>query len=153
MRQLKLAIAFGALGTAAAFADPAPQPLPSWMTGAWEMRNGERWGDEYWTPPRAGMMIGAARVGKGDKLREWEHTRITREADGSLAYWAMPMGAPATKFVASSVTASSVTFDNAAHDYPQRVRYWREGVLLKAEISKIDGSAAVRFSYTPMKVR
>jgi Domain of unknown function (DUF6265) len=150
MRQLKWMIAGLAMVAGGVAADPAPSPMPSWMTGAWEMREGDRWGDEYWTPARAGMMIGAARVGKGDKLLEWEHTRITREADGSLVYWAMPKGVPATKFVASAVTATSVTFDNPGHDYPQRVRYWREGPLLKAEISKIDGSDAFRFAYKPI---
>jgi hypothetical protein len=135
---------------------PAPKPtpaMPAWMTGAWEFRDGERWGDEFWTPPRAGLMIGAARTGKGAVLRDWEHTRITREADGKLAYWAMPKGVPATKFVATEESPTSVTFVNAAHDYPQRVRYWREGRMLMAEIALVDGRNAFRFSYAPMGSR
>jgi hypothetical protein len=35
-------------------------------------------------------------------------------------------------------------FENAAHNDPQRIRYWREGDVLKAEISAIDGSMAKR---------
>lgn len=128
----------------------APAPLPAWLTGAWALKNGEEWGDEYWTPPRGGIMIGAARMGKGDKLIVWESTRIAYDEDGKLAFWAMPRGVPATKFCATRQAATSVTFDNAAHDYPQRVRYWREGKMLKAEISLIDGSKAFRFDYLPM---
>ena len=46
------------------------------------------------------------------------------ERGGSLAYLAMP-GArtPATVFVATEVTPTSVTFENPSHDYPQLIRY------------------------------
>ena len=125
-------------------------PLPAFMVGAWQMGEGDRWGDEYWTPPRGGMMIGAARIGRGEVLKEWESTRIAYDEAGKLAYWAMPKGAPATKFAVVEQTPMSVTFLNAGHDYPQRVRYWREGALLKAEIALADGSKAVRFDYRPM---
>lgn len=136
------------LANSAFAADRAP--LPAWMTGAWQMGEGDHWGDEYWTPPRGGMMIGAARIGQGDVLKEWESTRIAYDEAGRLAYWAMPRGAPATKFVVVEQTATSITFVNAGHDYPQRVRYWREGVHLKAEISLADGSKPVRFDYRRM---
>lgn len=141
-----------ALSGARVAAEPPPvtASLPAWMTGAWEMKNGERWGDEYWTPPRGGLMIGAARMGRGQRLIEWESTRIGYDEAGKLAYWAMPRGVPATKFTATEQTPTSVTFTNAAHDYPQRVRYWRQGRLLKAEIAMLNGSRAVTFIYSPM---
>ena len=41
----------------------------------------------------------------------------------------------------------SVTFVNTANDYPQRIRYWREGPLLKAEIALEDGSRARTWTY------
>lgn len=47
--------------------------MPGWMTGAWGHSEGESWADEYWTPPRAGIMIGASRAGEGEKLQFWEH--------------------------------------------------------------------------------
>ena len=43
-----------------------------------------------------------------------------------------------------------MTFVNPGHDYPQRVRYWREGGALKAEISLIDGSNAMQFTFARM---
>jgi hypothetical protein len=42
-----------------------------------------------------------------------------------------------------------VTFLNAEHDFPQRVRYWREGRELVAEISLKDGTKAQRWRYVP----
>jgi hypothetical protein len=40
-----------------------------------------------------------------------------------------------------------ITFVNAAHDYPQRIRYWRDGRDLMAEVSLADGSKAQRWRY------
>ena len=54
----------------------------------------------------------------------------------------MPRGAPASEFPVAGQTASSIIFENKAHDYPQRIRYWRDGALHKAEISLADGSKA-----------
>lgn len=148
--RVKFALIIFALGFAsAAYAEPS-NGLPGWMTGAWASQNGDEWGDEFWTPPRGGIMIGAARIGKGDRLVIWESTRIAFDEDGKLAFWAMPRGAPASKFAVVKVGEREIIFANAAHDYPQRIRYWRDGSALKAEISLMDGSKAHQFSYQPM---
>ena len=131
-------------------ADGPPPPMPGWISGAWAMQDGQMWADEFWTPPRGGIMIGAGRMGGGAELREWEHTRILRKADGSLSFFAQPRGVPATEFPMVASSEQSIEFANPAHDYPQRIRYWREGNLLMAEISKMDGSDAQRWNYRPM---
>jgi hypothetical protein len=95
-------------------------------------------------------MIGASREGEDDTLRTWESIRIMRTPDGSLAYVPMPNGGPPVEFAMSGQTAQSIEFSNPAHDYPQRIRYWREGTTLNAEIALIDGSRAVQWSYSPM---
>lgn len=123
--------------------------MPGWMTGAWLHAEGEEWADEYWTPPRGDMMIGASRSGKGDRLLFWEHMRIVREDDGNIAFWAVAGDQKAVRFALASATENAVVFENAAHDYPQRIRYWREGKALKAEISAIDGSRAKTFGWEP----
>ena len=43
--------------------------------------------------------------------------------------------------------AAHATFENAAHDYPQRITYARDGETLTATISLIDGSKAMRWTY------
>jgi hypothetical protein len=149
---MKLAV-FGALAllsSAEALAEPVQAEMPAWMTGAWERRDGEKWADEYWTPPRGGMMIGASRSGTGDRLGFWEHMRIVREADGALAFWAIAGDQKPVRFVEREKTAEGIVFVNEGHDYPQRIRYWREGRELKAEISLIDGSKAAQFSFRMM---
>lgn len=46
------------------------------------------------------------------------------------------------------MSASAVEFTNAAHDYPQRIRYEIKGDKLEAEMSLIDGSKPVRWTYS-----
>lgn len=150
MRKMFLAAAL-VLGSVSAGAIDGPPPaMPGWIAGAWESRDGENWADEFWTPPRGGVMIGAGRSGKGQVAEFWEHTRIMRKTDGSLSFFAQPKGVPATEFPLFAQGPQSVEFLNAEHDYPQRIRYWREGKLLKARISLLDGSQAVEWTFAPM---
>jgi hypothetical protein len=46
-----------------------------------------------------------------------------------------------------------IEFANPAHDYPQRIKYWRDGATLKAEVSLIDGSDAMQWSYRAIPAR
>lgn len=150
MKRLAICAAMLALAAVPTLAEPAPAALPGWLAGAWEQRTGEAWADEFWTPPRAGLMIGAGRTGRGAALKDFEHTRILRKPDGSLSFFGQPRGVPPTEFAMVASGPAMIEFANAAHDYPQRIRYWREGRMLKARISKIDGSDAAEWTYAPM---
>jgi len=135
----------------AAASAQAEAAFPAWLAGAWSLADGEGgWTEEFWTPPRGGLMIGASREGKGDALRSWETIRIQRKADGSIVFIAQPGGAPPVEFQMVKQDAGSIEFANPAHDYPQRIRYWREDNRLSAEISLLDGSSAVSWTYRPM---
>ncbi|WP_298400119.1 DUF6265 family protein [Sphingobium sp.] len=123
--------------------------LPDWLTGEWQQQNGDRWSEEVWTLPRGGTMIGVGRTGRGESLRSWEVMRIVRAADGSLAFHGAPEGGAATVFPVVEQGVRDVTFANPAHDYPQRIRYWREGRLLMAETAMMDGSGAQNWTYSP----
>ena len=48
---------------------------------------------------------------------------------------------------AVETSPDSITFVNAAHDYPQRVHYRRTAAGLDAEISLADGSKPTKWSY------
>lgn len=148
-----LALGLAIIALPAAALDGPPPPMPAWLAGAWDMREGETWADEFWTPPRGGVMIGASRSGKGDAGEFWEHTRIMRKPDGSLSFFAQPKGAPSSEFPMFSHGSDFIEFSNAEHDYPQRIRYWREGKVLKARISLLDGSNAVEWTFRAMGSR
>ena len=65
-----------------------------------------------------------------------------------MTFYGSPKGAPPVAVQGNvESTANSITFVNAAHDYPQRVRYPLTGDGLDAEISLADGSKPNRWSY------
>lgn len=120
----------------------------AWMAGQWASEEDSgRWTEESWTSPRGGMMMGHSRSGRGETLLEFEFLRIAAGADGTLAYIAQPGGGAPVAFPLVAHDAASATFENAAHDYPQRIRYVRDGGTLTATISVIDGSKAMSWTY------
>lgn len=68
---------------AAAVATQSPA-LPAFMTGCWNLVDGEHWTQECWMEPKAGIMLGASREGKGNELNSWEQLRIEQVPDGKL---------------------------------------------------------------------
>lgn len=131
-------------------AQSAARSLPEWMAGTWMTEDGASWSDEVWTDARGGMMLGIARTGFGPRLESWELTQMRQKPDGSISFVIQPPGRPATEFPMVLVSEEAIEFANPAHDYPQRIRYWRQGKLLMAEISKIDGSQVMRWNYRPV---
>jgi Domain of unknown function (DUF6265) len=130
-----------------------PIALPEWMAGCWEHRSEDRWTEECWTDPRGGIMLGTGRSGRGGVLDSWEVMQIEMvETDDPaidpLTFYGAPKGENRTGFVlVRDSKESGITFVNAGHDYPQRIRYWRDGKDLMAEVSLADGSKAQRWRY------
>lgn len=118
-----------------------------WLAGQWASEGDGRWTEESWSAPRGGVMIGYSRAGRGDGLREFEFLRIAAGEDGGLAYLAQPQGQAPVAFRLVRHDAASATFENGAHDYPQRIAYVRSGDTLTATISAIDGSKARSWTY------
>jgi hypothetical protein len=143
---------FAALALIAAplAAQDAETKLPGWIAGSWIMQDGAAWADEQWMAPRGGVMLGSGRSGFGPKLDSWEAMRIVVRPDGAISFYAQPRGAPATEFRMERMSEQAIDFVNEANDYPQRIRYWRQGQLLIAEISQVDGSRAMRWNFRPV---
>ena len=118
-----------------------------WMAGRWEMATEGRWTEEVWSPARAGLMLGYSRSGRDTGIREWEFLRLQADEDGIPVYWGSPGGRPPVGFRLASSEGTSATFENPAHDYPQRIRYELRGQTMVATISAIDGSNARSWSY------
>lgn len=136
---------------AAAPAQPAAEPaLPGWMAGCWEQSVGDRWTEECWMPPRGGIMLGASRSGRGGTLGSWEAMQIVLDPSAGMAFWAAPQGSRRTMFTWQPGNEPGVAFVNRANDYPQRIRYWREGEMLIAEIALQDGARPMRWRYRRM---
>lgn len=127
--------------------------LPAWMAGCWETQAGDRHTVECWSMPDGAIMHGESRRGTGKKADEHEKMEIVHaETDDPaipwMTFWATPSGGTRTRFDWVPSRDSGLTFVNHAHDYPQRIRYWREGRYLMAEIALADGSKARRWRYS-----
>ena len=87
--------------------------------------------------PMGRMMLGMARTVRGDSTIEFEHLQIF-ERGGHAIFHAEPSGQAPAEFEARAVTDSFVSFENPAHDFPQRVIYRRRG--RDSLIARIEGT-------------
>ena len=141
-----LAALSGAFPTKAADSVPLAE-LPGWMAGGWVAEEaGGKWVEEWWTPARAGVMLGAGRSGTAASLEWWEQTRIEL-ADGKLRFCVLPKGQPGACFQATKVAPGEITFENPGHDFPTRVAYRKDGNDLLAEISGPNGANPQRWRF------
>ena len=106
----------------------------SWLTGCWEAQLPGRSVEEHWLPPRGNSMVGVSRTVQGDTLREYELVIIRQMAGGQIAFEANPSGQASAVFMASAYSDSGVVFENAVHDFPQRIGYSLRGDSLVAWI-------------------
>ena len=118
----------------------AQQPDLDWLAGYWLSCEDGREVAETWSGRRGGIMMGYT-ITSGASGSSWEQMRI--EADrvtGALSFVALPRGAerPVAFRLVRSATREAV-FENAAHDFPQRVIYRREGNRLSGRIEGAGG--------------
>lgn len=140
----------GALAGLMLMAQSAPPPSVddlAWMSGDWAVEQDGRWAEESWSRPRGGVMLGYGRLGRGGEVRDFEFLRIQAGADGVPVYHAQPRGAPAVPFRLAAHDGTSASFENPAHDFPQRIRYVRADDVMTATISRLDGSNATSWSF------
>ncbi len=124
----------------------------AWLAGSWAGADGGVQHEEHWTAPRGGSMVGVHRTIRDGRMAGFEFLRI-EERDGVLVYLAMPNGrSPATAFPLKSLAGERVVFENTAHDFPQRVIYWKDGASLHARIegARPDGTpGSVEWTWAP----
>lgn len=89
----------------------------AFMAGHWSDGTTE----EVWLAPKGGLMLGMNRTVANGKTF-FENLRI-EESGGKIIYLASPGGKPATPFPLQSVQGKRAVFENAAHDFPQRIIY------------------------------
>lgn len=106
----------------------------AWLAGSWTGESGGMQMEEHWTKPKGNTMVGMHRdVGKGRTLL-FEFLRIEQRGD-QIVYLSMPNGrSPATAFPLKELSGTRVVFENPAHDFPQRIIYWKDGSDLRARI-------------------
>ncbi len=145
-RMMTIGLAMLLMGQAAP--PPAGVETLAWMSGRWVSEANGRWTEEVWAEPRGGAMLGFSRSGRNAEQREFEFLRLAPGPDGTPTYFAQPGGGAAVAFRLVARDGDSATFENPAHDYPQRIRYRRFGRSMTATISSLDGSGDRSWSYS-----
>ncbi|MBF0411070.1 MAG: hypothetical protein HQM10_27280, partial [Candidatus Riflebacteria bacterium] len=95
----------------------------SWISGAWEMREGDKEVSEQWMVPSGGMMMGMGRTVQSRKTIEWEFLKIEQRENGELFFVASPSGQKVAAFKLVLSGKSEAVFENPKHDFPQRIIY------------------------------
>jgi hypothetical protein len=142
---MRLALAFVVVAVLSRSDQPAKPSLSdlSWMAGSWSGVTKGIEMEEHWTVPKGNSMIGLHRdVAKG-RTMAFEFLRMEQQGD-RIVYLSMPNGrSPATPFPLKEVLGTRVVFENPAHDFPQRIIYWKNGNDLRARIEgTMNGKAA-----------
>ena len=158
MNTIRTLATVAALHAAAAFAQtPAPPPevtqldtksvsALSWLYGCWGGKVNQRDFREQWMPLRGNTMLGIGSTEYQDKLSSYEYLRIEGRPDG-VFYVALPSEQKEAAFKLVSAVkderdnATTFTFENPQHDFPQRIIYRRgtEGWLYATIEGKLKG--------------
>lgn len=141
MRLIAVALLSALIGSGEQPATPTLSDL-SWMAGSWIGTTQGVEMEEHWTAAKGGSMIGIHRdVAKGRTV-SFEFLRIEMQKD-QIVYLSMPGGrSPATPFPLKEISGTRAVFENPAHDFPQRIIYWKDGSDLRARIEgTINGKA------------
>ena len=108
-----------------------------WLEGCWV--SPDRSSQEVWAVDSTLSLAGFGVAVSDTKVAFYEVLSIRENEDGSFIYTAHPSGQVSASFVATEMTANSVVFVNPDNDYPQEIRYMREGNRLYATISLLGG--------------
>ncbi len=125
----------------------------AWMGGYWLSCDGGGEVSETWSDPRGGILLGSAATLTSGKLAGFEFSRIAPAdaGSGNVAYFAGVDGAAPVAFPAKEANGTRVVFENAAHDFPQRVIYERTGDVLNARIEGHSGDRDQVMTWTYRK--
>jgi hypothetical protein len=117
----------------------------AWMAGNWSGVQGGVEMEEFWQEPRGNIMLGLHRDVAGGRTVSFEFLRIEATPE-AIIYWASPGGRPATPFRLIEQKEKRVVFENAKHDFPQRVIYWLgdDGALHAKIEGRMNGKPAAK---------
>ncbi|KQW73422.1 hypothetical protein ASE17_10925 [Phenylobacterium sp. Root77] len=132
MRATPLAAALLLAGAAQAAPADDVQAL-SWLAGSWIQQDENRSVREVWLAPQDGVMSGLSQTNRPGRKPFTEFMTIRAEPAG-VTFTARLDGQSPTLFVLKPGPAGEATFENLAHDFPQRVSYRRCGEDLCARI-------------------
>ena len=145
-RTLAPAVAVLLMLTATDVSADMTHALPTWLVGCWVSADTRSL--EAWTQDSDDVLIGFSSVVNDNQVVFYELMSLRLDANGELTFTAYPSNQPGGSFPATDQSKDAVVFENANHDYPQRIRYRREDNQLIADIARADGEQKVDFKKT-----
>jgi len=112
---------------------PARVESLDWMAGTWVSEGARGKVSETWLGPGNGLMVAANLSTFAGGRKTFEFLRIA-ETPAGFSYFASPGGKTPVEFALKELGERRVVFENAGHDFPQRILYWRDGDALLARI-------------------
>jgi hypothetical protein len=131
-----LVVAFSFIAPMPCVAQDAELSALAWLAGCWASERGDNGSGEQWTSLAGGTMLGVGRTVRNGATVDHEFLQLRRNTDGKIVYIALPSGQTEASFVLTSASDSSFTFENAEHDFPQRIIYRAladDGLLVRIE--------------------
>jgi hypothetical protein len=125
----------------------------AFLTGTWRHEKGGTVTEETWIEPKAGATFGVGRTLRGDQTVFFEFLRIEQRGNDTF-YNARPRGRPPTEHKMIAFDAGVVTFENPAHDFPQRIVYRQvdaDTIDARIEGRQNGQSASESWRYTRVK--
>lgn len=142
IRSILCLLAIGAAAPTITAEEADPNRL-NWLTGCWQSEDGVT--REIWSGSEDGYYFGYNVVLKDGHAVFFEQMRI--DPAPLPVFNAYPTGNGPFPFAATTLSETSVTFANPDHDFPQKIKYWREEDVLRATISRMDGSSPGEFRF------
>ena len=115
-----------------AFAQAKVESL-EWLSGTWVQETAQEKVAETWLGPTNGLMVAVNLTSRPNGRKTFEFLRIADTPEG-FSYYASPAGKEPVEFKLKESGNRRVVFENAAHEFPQRILYWREGEELVARV-------------------
>jgi hypothetical protein len=80
--------------------------------------------EEFYTAPTANQMLGVTRYVRDGRVVDFEFTRID-QTDSGAVLTPHPKAVRSVSFAPRVIESDRAVWENAAHDFPQRILYWR----------------------------
>ncbi len=109
-----------------------------WLAGCWVTPDGSA--QEVWVVDSERSIAGFSVSISDNRVGFYEILNIEQSEDGTWVYTAHPSGQASAKFQAVQFGENNVVFTNPDHDFPQEIRYRRDGNRLKATVSLLGGA-------------
>ncbi len=109
----------------------------AWLVGCWVTP--DKSAQEVWVADSDRSLAGFGVTISESAVAFYEVLSIKQSDDGTWTYTAHPSGQVSASFAAIEMSEKSVVFANPKHDYPQEIRYSREGNQLYAMVSLLGG--------------